>query len=119
MSLIIISQDQDVILPLMSAPAEKNLPSPVRTVKTVLGWSFSSRRALTVSITSFPPNELRAFGRLNCRLVNIVFGSRGTMSNYMYTLIIPIFPVISKIISLYSVCDIVRVAGDGLVQIMV
>jgi hypothetical protein len=37
----------------------------------------------------------------------------------VYTLIIPIFPVISRIISLYSVCDMVRVAGDRLEQIMV
>ena len=51
--------------PLTSAPAEKNLPSPVRTVKTVSGCSFSSLIAAMVSSMSFPPKAFRDFGRLN------------------------------------------------------
>lgn len=52
--------------PLTSAPDEKNLPSPVRTVNTVSGLSFSSRRAMTTSMSRFPPKALRDLGRLNC-----------------------------------------------------
>lgn len=52
-------------LPLTSAPAEKNRPSPVRTVKTVLGCSLSSRIAVIVSSMSFPPNEFNDLGLLN------------------------------------------------------
>ena len=52
--------------PLTSAPAEKNLPSPVRTVKTVSGSSLNWRMAAMVSCMSLPPNALRDLGRLNC-----------------------------------------------------
>jgi hypothetical protein len=51
--------------PLTSAPAEKNLPSPVKTVKTVSGCSLSLRIASIVSTMSLPPNEFKDFGRLN------------------------------------------------------
>lgn len=51
--------------PLTSAPAEKKRPSPVRTVKTVVGCSSSSRKAEMVSSMRFPPKELSALGRLN------------------------------------------------------
>ena len=54
-----------ITAPLTSAPAEKNLPSPVRTVKTVSGCSFSSLIAAMVSTMSFPPKAFRDFGRLN------------------------------------------------------
>lgn len=53
-------------LPLTSAPAEKNRPSPVRTVNTVLGFSLSSLIAVIVSSIILPPNAFRDLGRLNC-----------------------------------------------------
>ena len=52
-------------IPLTSAPALKKRPAPVRTVKTVSGWSFRTRRASMVSWMRLPPKELRALGRLN------------------------------------------------------
>lgn len=44
-------------MPLTSAPAEKNRPSPVRTVKTVSGCSFRTRSAAMTSGMRFPPKE--------------------------------------------------------------
>lgn len=53
-------------IPLTSAPAEKKRPSPVRTVKTVFGWSFRARSAAMVELIREPPKEFRDLGRLNC-----------------------------------------------------
>lgn len=52
-------------LPLTSAPAEKNRPSPVITVKTVSGFSFNSLSAEIVSTIKLPPNAFKEPGRLN------------------------------------------------------
>ena len=53
-------------IPLISAPALKNRPSPVRTVNTVLGCSSSSRNAEIVSSISLPPKAFRVLGRFSC-----------------------------------------------------
>lgn len=90
---------------LISAPAEKNLPSPVRTVKMVSGCSSSSRIAVIVSSISFPPKEFRDLGRLSyCQLAIAHRHDCGEI-----TLIIPIWPVISTTMSLYVFVDMVRV----------
>lgn len=46
----------------MSAPALKNRPLPVITVKTVCGWALSSRRAAVTSSPMPSPKAFRAFG---------------------------------------------------------
>lgn len=51
---------------LTSAPAEKNLPSPVRTVKMVSGCLSNSLNAAITSTIRFPPKELSCFGLFNC-----------------------------------------------------
>src|SRR5205814_875053 len=76
-----------------SAPAEKNRPSPVRTVKTVSGCSFSSLKAAMVSTMSLPPNALSDLGRLN--------------------LMMPIRPTISTMMSWYLLDDMANTAGAG------
>lgn len=48
-----------------SAPALKNRPAPVMTVKTVVGCSFSSLTAATQSAMRLPPNVLSRSGRLS------------------------------------------------------
>ena len=65
------SATADLKLPLTSAPAEKNLPSPVKTVKHVSGSSFKVRMASTVSSISFPPKEFNCFGRLNYKASDV------------------------------------------------
>jgi hypothetical protein len=42
-----------------------NRPSPVKTVNTVSGCSFSSLNAATISIMRFPPKALSDFGLLS------------------------------------------------------
>lgn len=54
-----------VQLPRTSAPAEKNRPSPVRTVKTVSGSSLKPRIAAMVSSINLPPKLFSCLGRLN------------------------------------------------------
>jgi hypothetical protein len=84
------------LIPFTSAPDEKNRPSPVRTVKIVLGWSFSSRIAATTSDIKLPPNALRLFGRLNyIELPTVQYERRLCLA-----LIVPIWPLIVSTMSL-------------------
>jgi hypothetical protein len=87
-------------VPFTSAPALKKRPSPVRTVKTVLGFSFNSLIAAIVSVISLPPKALRDFGLLNYAK-DFISALTWDMSHPRLTLIMPIWPVTVTTMSLY------------------
>jgi hypothetical protein len=88
------------MVPFTSAPALKKRPSPVRTVKTVLGFSFNSLIAAIVSVISLPPKALRDFGLLNYAKY-LISELTWDMSHSRLTLIMPIWPVTVTTMSLY------------------
>lgn len=51
---------------LISAPAEKNRPSPVRTVNIVRGFWSSSRNAVTISASIVSFHAFSTLGLFNC-----------------------------------------------------
>ena len=89
-------------VPDTSAPAAKNLPSPVITVNVVSGCSFNSRKAAMVSAIRFPPKEFSCFGRLN-----YTWSDNWTGSVDIYrerALIMPMPSLISTMMSSYFDC---------------